>query len=188
MNENSKNIKWLREMAGLTQEELANEIGVDSKTIWRYEKGNNIDREILIKLANYFDVSLDFLLGIDGYINNKKVKEKILEYGSYYKTILNSRTKKNINKNLEYYRIQLDNKGIGGITIWDGFTENGKERRVLRVIEPNSEFDICKSIYGIPMVINNRIELALYYIHKGSAIIEKKLCDESFSNIINGEY
>ncbi|WP_258088149.1 helix-turn-helix domain-containing protein [Weissella fangxianensis] len=57
-------LKELRKAKGLTQHQLANELGISQQSYARYEKG---DREpniaTLIKLADYFDVSVDYLIG-----------------------------------------------------------------------------------------------------------------------------
>lgn len=60
-------IKEQREVKGLSQKELATKIGVKQNTISQYE--NNIKRpsyEILILIADFFDVSVDYLLGREG--------------------------------------------------------------------------------------------------------------------------
>ena len=57
-------IKQLRQEKGLKQEELAKEFGIAQQTISNYEKGiREPDITTLKKLADFFDVSLDFLLG-----------------------------------------------------------------------------------------------------------------------------
>jgi transcriptional regulator with XRE-family HTH domain len=59
------NIKFkeLRKSLGLTQEELANKMGVDSKMISFYENGKSMPSiDAFIKLAEIFDVSADYLL------------------------------------------------------------------------------------------------------------------------------
>lgn len=54
----------LREEAGMTQEELAKRIGVSRSTVGSYEAGNSQPGyAVLIKMADIYDVSLDFLLG-----------------------------------------------------------------------------------------------------------------------------
>ncbi len=55
-------LKELRKQHGLTQEELSNYLGIKLSTYKQYETDRtepNIDT--LIKLANYYDISLDFL-------------------------------------------------------------------------------------------------------------------------------
>ena len=56
----------LRKDAGLSQIKLAKAIGVTQKAIDFWEKGINEPKaSYIIKLARYFGVSCDFLLGID---------------------------------------------------------------------------------------------------------------------------
>ena len=67
-------IKELREVKKMTQAELANRIGIASSTISSYE--NNMRQpslDMLIKLAAEFNVTTDYLLGI----NNKTVTVEI---------------------------------------------------------------------------------------------------------------
>ena len=57
-------LRQLREENDWTQEQLGEMLNVSGATINRYEKGlRNPDPEMLLKLAEIFDVSLDFLLG-----------------------------------------------------------------------------------------------------------------------------
>lgn len=60
----SEILKTLRQEDGLTQNQLAKNIGIGQSTIVGYERG---DREPtasnLIKYANYFNVSMDYLVG-----------------------------------------------------------------------------------------------------------------------------
>lgn len=57
-------LKNMRKKYGLTMKQLGNEIGVAESTISQYESGKREpDYATLIKLANYFNVSIDFLLG-----------------------------------------------------------------------------------------------------------------------------
>lgn len=58
------NLKELRESKGITQIELAKQLGVVRSTVCQYEKGNREpDTITLIKLADFFDVTTDYLLG-----------------------------------------------------------------------------------------------------------------------------
>ena len=60
----SERIKNLREERGLSQEALGAVIGVKRFSIYTYEKGRACpDMKGLIALADYFDVSLDYLAG-----------------------------------------------------------------------------------------------------------------------------
>jgi transcriptional regulator with XRE-family HTH domain len=59
-----KNIRSLREKRGLAQKFVAEKIGVKNNTLSGYEAGRRLpDADILQKLADFFEVSTDFLLG-----------------------------------------------------------------------------------------------------------------------------
>lgn len=57
-------IKDLREDMDLRQIDVANATGIDQKTLSNYETGKtNPDGIALIKLAEFFGVSIDYLVG-----------------------------------------------------------------------------------------------------------------------------
>lgn len=59
----SEKLKQARKQKGLTQGQLAQKIGADIQRISKYERGILIPTtEIMIKLSNALDVSLDYLL------------------------------------------------------------------------------------------------------------------------------
>ena len=56
-------LKELRKKKGLSQQRLAMELNVNQNTISRYETGEReADYKSLIMLADYFGVSIDYLL------------------------------------------------------------------------------------------------------------------------------
>lgn len=58
------NIRKLRVMRKMTQQDLANEVHVERTSISKYEKYDVLpNKEVLFHLADFFNVSLDFLLG-----------------------------------------------------------------------------------------------------------------------------
>lgn len=59
-----ENIRNLREDADKTQTEIAEYLNVKQTTYSKYELGKiNVPIEMLIKIADYYDVSLDYLVG-----------------------------------------------------------------------------------------------------------------------------
>lgn len=59
-----KNLKILRKMYGLTQDQLANNLNTSRSCVSNYESGNRQpDSRTLIQIADFFCVSVDFLLG-----------------------------------------------------------------------------------------------------------------------------
>ena len=55
----------LRKDRGVTQQQLAEAVSVSSNTISAYERGiNEPDDKMKIRLARFFNVSIDYLLGL----------------------------------------------------------------------------------------------------------------------------
>lgn len=70
----------LRKSKKLTQAEMANIIGVHRATYSNYETGlRNPDYETLKKIADFFDVTTDYLLGRVDDPDTYATKEKFLE-------------------------------------------------------------------------------------------------------------
>lgn len=62
----SKNVKKFRHMAGLTQEQLATEVGVSPQAVSKWENSDTYpDASLLIPIADILGVSLDCLFGND---------------------------------------------------------------------------------------------------------------------------
>ncbi len=56
-------IKELREQKGITQLKMALDLNMNQNSISRYESGiRQADYESLIAIANYFNVSIDYIL------------------------------------------------------------------------------------------------------------------------------
>lgn len=76
-----ENIKKLRKEKELTQESLANYLGVSFQTISKWERGETYpDITFLPVIARFFDNSIDELLGV----NKSKEEEQINEYLKLY--------------------------------------------------------------------------------------------------------
>ena len=59
-----ENIRNLREDADKTQTEIAEYLNIKQTTYSKFELGKiNVPIEMLIKIADYYDVSLDYLVG-----------------------------------------------------------------------------------------------------------------------------
>lgn len=57
-------LKELRSNLGLTQAELANKLGISRDTYKNYEQERTqMNYEMLIKVADFYDISLDYLCG-----------------------------------------------------------------------------------------------------------------------------
>lgn len=62
----SQNLKMLRKQKGVTQQRLADILCVDKTSISKWENGFNYpNQNIQMMIADYFGVSVDYLLGRD---------------------------------------------------------------------------------------------------------------------------
>ena len=94
---NGERLKSLRITKGISQKDVANYLGIDRTTYLKYENGSsnpNISR--LIKLANFFDTTPNYLLG-----------EDVEQVNISTKHIMNQDS--NLNELLNLYN-KLDNK------------------------------------------------------------------------------
>ncbi|MDR0862434.1 MAG: helix-turn-helix domain-containing protein [Oscillospiraceae bacterium] len=74
----SENIRRLRRARDITQEELANALGVTPQSVSKWEvKAAYPDMELIPLIANYFNISTDELFGMDAIRDEKRVDEFI---------------------------------------------------------------------------------------------------------------
>ena len=79
-------LKKLRQEKKVTQEQLAEIIGVSGRTISRWETGSNMpELSILIQLAEYYDVDISEILNGErkGEVMNSELKETLLKVADY---------------------------------------------------------------------------------------------------------
>ena len=59
-----KNLKFLRKSLNMTLQQLSDELGTSPQVLSRYERGEHqADYNTLAKIARFFNVSIDYLLG-----------------------------------------------------------------------------------------------------------------------------
>ena len=93
-------IRYLRETVGLRQIDVANATGIDQKTLSNYEnEKTNPDSYSLIKLADFYQVTIDYLLGYST-LNLKSNNDIITKLDKIEKEI--NELKRFINKNVSH--------------------------------------------------------------------------------------
>lgn len=68
MNTTANKLKSLREAKGMSQADCAKALGIDRTTYAKYENGGSVKRNVE-KLATFFNVSTDYLLGNEYFRN-----------------------------------------------------------------------------------------------------------------------
>lgn len=97
------NLKSLRKEKGISQEELSEKVGVARSTIAGYEQGwLNPSKKVLVKLSEFFEVSIDFIMGQIPTEIEKAIKTKEADIYNCFLAIID-----NLDSNTMRYR---DNK------------------------------------------------------------------------------
>ena len=77
MKQMNNRIRELRRRSGISQEKLAAALNLTQASISLYETGGNIPTDMLVAIAEYFRVSVDYLLcRTDERLTAKEYKEK----------------------------------------------------------------------------------------------------------------
>lgn len=79
-------LKELRKEIGISQKQFAKDFGVGQNTVSRWETGDRLlDSETLNSVAEYFEVSTDYLLGKTEYRNENDLSDALADaYGPLY--------------------------------------------------------------------------------------------------------
>lgn len=194
MNDFGTRIRDLRIQAGISQKKLADSTNISIKTIQRCEQGKRPDTYTLVKLATYYNISTDYLLGLKGYRERLKERnEKIKDYGNgvskIYSDYIRCLNENRIDHNADYYWIVMKDNYIGGKTKWVGWSDAAQtiEIRKLCVVNPTEAIKMCCQLEERPLIINNEMDLLIYRIYGGQAIVKKDIC-EIYMPEFNKEY
>lgn len=129
-----KKIDYIRRKRGLTQEQLAEKIGVTKKTVIEYEKAEDkIPLQKLISISKVLNVPTDFLLGIsdveDNNIEDKKIHKHTGLSGKSIKVLKqlknNERIMTTINFLIEQEEVFTNEYGF---ILDNGFTEEEQNK------------------------------------------------------------
>ena len=83
----SKNLMQLRYQKGITQEKLADFLGVSKASVSKWETGQSLpDIAQLPRLAAFYDVTIDELMGYEAKLSLKEVKEYYLKFSEKFAT------------------------------------------------------------------------------------------------------
>ena len=140
-------IKELRTEKNISQAELGRAIGVERSTVCQYEKGSRMpDNSTLIKIADYFGVSIDYLLERTEIKNDFVVKNEV-DVGE-----------------LEMYPIPLLGRVVAGVPIE---CQENLEGYVFINHRPKEEYFALK-VFGDSMINAGIPDGAILIVHKQS--------------------
>ena len=107
-----KRLLRLMEEENITQVELANRVGITNVTISRYLSGERSPRiEIVVKLAEYFHVSTDYLLGVSPFRTTPK-NSLPTDFSNYLHSRMNALGLLNADKKLSKAQVKMIEKLI----------------------------------------------------------------------------
>ena len=153
-------IKELRLKKGLTQRQMADTFGITERNYQRYEATDSPSNDTLLKLADFFNVTTDYLLGRTDYKYRFNVDGDVAtDTSKDYQGILNLDTdalKQNLNnpdnerqrlqvifdEPLQSYAVWLRNVGIS-------ISGGGNSGMVVVEIEDDEYFDISGNMDSI---------------------------------------
>lgn len=165
-------IKDLRLISGITQKELALKIGITQPALSNYESGRTPNFKITGKLADFFGVSVAYLLGLSDSpedpfflhpvaiaLDNRKIFEQMVDTtsqrdGSDYNELVPSAVKEKIGKNLKWFSYSYMAL-IQHYDTPDAKTETEIEPGVARLLD--LEFDIIEKLSSFHDKMNNEL-------------------------------
>lgn len=112
-----EHLKKLRDEKGITQKDLGNYVGVSDRVIGYYESNDRFpkDENVLKKIAKYFNVSLDYLMGLTDIRNPYNKNDSSKGTKSLGKIISEYREKNNLSLNDFADKVGLDYKYIDAL-------------------------------------------------------------------------
>lgn len=132
-------LKELRKQSGMYQEDVADAVGTTSRKIGYYEsKDRRPNPDMLIKLADFFNVTVDYILGRsdtphDSYLNsniikNEMVNVKVLHDIKSGRPLFTdeqikgeiSFSKNVLNENFQYFVLEVGDDSLSGNSISKG--------------------------------------------------------------------
>lgn len=148
MNDLGNRIKKEREKLNLSREDLAQKIGVSYSAIAMYEQGNREpSNEILIKLCETFNCTIDYLLGKSDFRTNEDILEKYLN--NQYKIDLNNAFIYSSIKALIAGMKKKDDKKIESILLSSQYSEKKPE---------DTAAELKEFINSFPKYKRNKVE------------------------------
>lgn len=188
MSITGQRIRALRKAIAVSQQQLSEELSISCKSIQRYERGHSSpDTYTLSLLATYFDVSADYLLGIETIEERLRIESRIFMFGEHnplYERYIKCKNKYEIYED-DYYWISCNvhskkRNMVSGHTQWVGWADESckYEIRRLRPVNPRKAIELCKKAGIRLLVLNSKQDADIFLIFGGDALVRKVICNE----------
>ena len=179
-------IKELRKQKGLTQRQMAESFGITERNYQRYEASDSPSNETLIKLADFFEVTTDYLLGRINNANKCSSNENTAnETPSNLQSILELDTdelkRKIDNYNNETPRLQiLFDEPLQSYAVWlrnvgIPISGGGESGQVVVEIEDDLFFDITDNVDAILQMGKDHFKLLARQFGKSWPLSDENL-------------
>ncbi|MGG6831308.1 UNVERIFIED_CONTAM: helix-turn-helix transcriptional regulator [Streptococcus canis] len=179
MSHFSDRLKELRKKNKLTQQELANNLGVNRVTLTKWEKEYiEPNLETLTVIANYFNVSTDFLLGLDKSVDSNWITSMKTTITKILDIPKDSQLQKRIEEKLEYewnkYQEKYPDSPIYSKIDWIPYQEL-ELKNYNEIIENKDKRDILKKTILCAYLGNENIFDIHYYLIKKWGLSELEI-------------
>ena len=133
-------IKDLRNRKGMTQRQMAAHFGITERNYQRYEASDSPSNDTLIKFADFFEVSTDYLLGRIG--EGKQPKQKPDDSADKLTDDKSQRLQVIFDEPLQSYAAWLRNMGIS-------ISGGGQSGMVVAEVANDEYFDVSENVVAI---------------------------------------
>ncbi len=163
-------IKLLRKQKGLTQRQMADTFGITERNYQRYEVSDSPSNDTLIKLAEFFGVTTDYLLGRTDYdykfnTDHNTTADKPVNIQSILDLDTDKLKEKLDNTEAESHRLQfLFEEPLQSYAVWlrkagISISGGGKSGMIVVEIEEDEYFDISENANAILQMSKEHFKL-----------------------------
>lgn len=177
------NLRKLIEKSGKTRKEIAKELKCDVSTITKhYNENRNIRSDFIIKYANYFKVSTDYLLGLDDTPTNDKDLSFVCEYTGLHYDVLDNLTHNP--KCLDILNYLLADGNILNFVILCVFLKEYQEKHLNLIEFMEQTIEKKNQVYAEYKKLLDSCDLIEYQIKKQFDVILSSFCKSEKDKII----
>lgn len=152
---NNENLKNAIDKSGMTREQIAAKVGCDTSSITKYYNGDRYPKtDIIIKLAELFNISTDYLLGVTKIETALKTDDNTALRISCDYTGLDEKILRLLNLRISEYRLMLNDEQVKRIL--NECSTNEEKEKILNQLEHPSYPTFTNELVGWMLCTNFR--------------------------------